>query len=217
MQSLTCCPPGQADGSADGGAGHALLRPGVFAAPHVGRGNGHWGKVDAPMQLSALLHMTRNRPCVRVSLYSVYRAIEPGMCGVCMTSVHCNTSQAFVAVALLGMGLSTLYPMGIMLAEEKLSVTGSWISVFISGGTIGSVVLPLLVGLLLAKAPLALPWAETVFIVSQLLCWLVVKSMPTKILPGTAISPEANIQLTMQSGDEGMVTSPVHSVDSTDA
>eukprot|EP00041_Stephanoeca_diplocostata_P026781 m.727961 g.727961 ORF g.727961 m.727961 type:complete len:516 (-) comp23041_c0_seq2:1959-3506(-) len=101
-------------------------------------------------------------------------------CLLLLTWGSATVSGAYVAVALLGMGLSTLYPMGIMLAEEKLSVSGSWISVFISGGTIGSVVLPLLVGLLLAKAPLALAWAETGFILSQLLCWLVVKSMPAK-------------------------------------
>jgi fucose permease len=85
-----------------------------------------------------------------------------------------SLTGAYIAAGLIGTGLSTLYPMGIMLAQQKLNVTGGWISVFISGGTIGSVVLPLFVGLLMSVSAHALPWAVVVLISLQLGSYLFV-------------------------------------------
>lgn len=54
--------------------------------------------------------------------------------------------------------------MGILLAGRKLHVDPKWTSRFISGGTIGSVALPALVGVALAENSDALPVAEAVFV-----------------------------------------------------
>ena len=73
--------------------------------------------------------------------------------------------------------------MGILLAESKLKADSAWISRLIAGGTIGSVVLPLLVGLLLADAPLAFAWCEAGFILVQIGSYLAVRALPA---PGAA-------------------------------
>ena len=54
--------------------------------------------------------------------------------------------------------------MGILLAGRKLPVDPKWTSRFISGGTIGSVALPALVGVALAENADALPVAEALFV-----------------------------------------------------
>ena len=89
-----------------------------------------------------------------------------------------SLSGVYVAAAVMGVGFSTLYPMGILLAESKLKADSAWISRLIAGGTIGSVVLPLLVGLLLADAPLAFAWCEAGFILVQIGSYLVVRALP---------------------------------------
>ena len=64
------------------------------------------------------------------------------------------------------------------MAETKLKADSAWISRLIAGGTIGSVVLPLLVGLLLAGAPLAFAWCEAGFILVQIGSYLAVRALP---------------------------------------
>ena len=73
--------------------------------------------------------------------------------------------------------LHARYPMGILLAQTRLPLTEKWISRFIAGGTIGAVILPLLVGLSLKDTPQAMSWAVALFIVLQLASYITVAAM----------------------------------------
>jgi len=95
-------------------------------------------------------------------------------CIILLTWGAVSLGGAYVGAALIGTGLSTLYPMGIMLAERKVRMTGGWISVFISGGTIGSVALPLVVGLLMTVDHSALAWSTASFVLVQLVSYIFV-------------------------------------------
>lgn len=105
-------------------------------------------------------------------------AIDFALCGIgCAVILMSETiAGAFAAASLIGIGLSTLYPMGIMLAERKLPVTEGWISIFISGGTIGSVVLPTIVGVLLSIASTSLGWTMSAFVTTQLMAYVYVNN-----------------------------------------
>lgn len=109
---------------------------------------------------------------------------------------------AYVGTAMLGIGLSTLYPMGIMLAEQKLKMTGGWISVFISGGTIGSVVLPLFVGLLMSIDRNALAWSTAVFVAIQLASYVYVARYKDRTTPEPAATIDPTLADEFDTGSE---------------
>eukprot|EP00729_Bicosta_minor_P027823 gene27823-11526_t len=46
---------------------------------------------------------------------------------------------AYLAASVTGLGLSILYPMGIVLAQTRLPLTEAWTSRFLAGGAIGAV------------------------------------------------------------------------------
>eukprot|EP00039_Didymoeca_costata_P031440 m.34740 g.34740 ORF g.34740 m.34740 type:complete len:496 (-) comp8771_c0_seq2:22-1509(-) len=88
-----------------------------------------------------------------------------------------DVQVAYFSSGLIGFGLSTLYPMGILLGESRLPLTAKWISRFIAGGTIGSVVVPVIVGLLFKISSMAFSWALLSFIGMQFTCYMTVALM----------------------------------------
>ena len=98
---------------------------------------------------------------------------------------------AYLAASVTGLGLSILYPMGIVLAQTRLPLTEAWTSRFLAGGAIGAVMAPWLVGELLKKHPAALgPWFELVFILLQVVSYVSVALMPRLRSPADAVSEE---------------------------
>ena len=97
---------------------------------------------------------------------------------------------AYLAASVTGLGLSILYPMGIVLAQTRLPLTEAWTSRFLAGGAIGAVMAPWLVGELLKKHPAALGWSEVVFILLQVVAYVSVALMPRLRSPADAVSEE---------------------------
>ena len=71
-----------------------------------------------------------------------------------------------VSVAGIGLSFSSIYPMGLALAEIKIQPTGSQQSMFVSGAPMGGTIMPTLVGTLMREeSALYFPWASLVLLI----------------------------------------------------
>jgi MFS family permease len=78
----------------------------------------------------------------------------------------------------LGLGLAPMFPAGLLLARSRMELTGKWVSVIVSGGVVGSVLLPTITGLLLSKSLQYLPWTEFICVMVMLIMYVIVYLLP---------------------------------------
>jgi fucose permease len=70
----------------------------------------------------------------------------------------------YISAASLGLGLSPLYPAGIILAQTNFQMTPIWVSRCIAGSTVGMMLMPAIVGALLRYSPRIFSWAVVFFV-----------------------------------------------------
>ena len=84
-----------------------------------------------------------------------------------------------VSFAGVGLGISALYPYGILLAKDRVPLSAVWLSRLAAAALLGDVALPPLVGALLSTAPGVLYWAEASAVFLQTACYLLVACLPS--------------------------------------
>jgi len=96
-----------------------------------------------------------------------------------------------IAYVLIGLGIAAMFPAGLILARSRMVLNAMWISVIISGGIVGAILLPTITGLLLDNNIFFLPWSEFLCVGLMGLFYLIVYLMP-KV---RTIEVEANVVL----------------------
>jgi len=112
-------------------------------------------------------------------------------CSIAVTYGIEKYEWTVLAYVLVGLGIAPMYPAGLILARSRMVLNAVWISVIISGGIIGAIILPTITGLLLDSNILYLPWSEFLCVGLMGLFYLIVYLTP-KV---TSAEAEANVML----------------------
>ena len=99
-------------------------------------------------------------------------------CVVLIVVGQSSLTGLYVAAAFLGLGLSALFPMGILLARSRLPVRGKWISRFIAGSDVGSITMPALVGFFVEDHPSAFVIAQVASLSLLLFTFIAMTCLP---------------------------------------
>lgn len=103
-------------------------------------------------------------------------------------------SWLLVSVTGLGLGISVLYPQGLLLAKSRVPLSSVWISRLAVGALVGAVLGPPSTGALLESSPNMLYWVVSLVVVVQTICFGGVLLLPRRHTTPTGDFPKINSQ-----------------------
>ena len=127
-------------------------------------------------------------------------ALQPRTGSLSMMGPVASSAAIFGAANGLGLGISALYPQGLLLTKQRAPLSSVWISRLVVGALVGAVLGPPATGALLDASPSFFFWAAAFVVFGGTIAFGIVAAMPQYAPPSApplrVVSESADAHLT---------------------